>query len=239
MFVALFFVALTVVGGHGSFDVHDLDWSIRPADNFFLFVNGRWLNKTSIPPSQTIVGGIFQTKHENNVKLKIILDDLLRNEDPRHPYPARSVHQQLADFYRAGLDTEAIEQTGLEPLRETLLELEQVSTYQELLVFVAKWYQEMNKDILFEFEVSPDSQNSSIYTIQWKVNRIDSTFSVSSALFSNRDVNFLPAPITSATIRSRRRSVEVKRITFISCSPWAILSWMSPLTWKMPKMFFP
>ena len=219
MFVALFFVALIVVGGHSSFDVNDLDWSIRPTDNFFLFVNGRWLNKTSIPPSQTIVGGIFQTKHENNLKLKIILDDLLRDEDPQHPYPDRSVRQQLADFYRAGLDTEAIEQAGLEPLRETLMELEQVSTYQELLVFVAKWYQEMNKDILFEFEVNPDSRNSSICTIQWKVNRIDSMFSVSSALFSNRDVNFLPAPTTSVTIRSRRRSVEIMCITFISCSP--------------------
>jgi putative endopeptidase len=178
MFVAVFFVALLVAGGHGSFDVRDLDWSIRPADNFFLFVNGRWLNQTSIPPSQTIWGGIVQTKHENNLKLKVILDDLIRTEDPRHPYPTRSVQQQLADFYRAGMNTEAIEQMGLEPLRETLLELEQVSTYEELLFFVARWYQEMNTEIFFEFEVNPDSRNSSINTIQWKVNRLDPTLSV-------------------------------------------------------------
>ena len=170
MFAVIFFVAI-IVGGHGSLDVHDLDWSTSPTNNFFLFVNGRWLNKTSIPPSHTIYGGLYQIKDESTLKSKTILDDLLRTEDPQHPYPAHSIQQQLADFYRAGLDVDAIERTGLEPLRESLMELKEIATYEQLIVFVAKVYREMNTDILFDFMVTPHSRNSSINMIQWKVSR--------------------------------------------------------------------
>ena len=170
MFAVVFFVTI-IVGGHGSFDVNDLDRSIRPTHNFFLFVNGRWLNKTSIPPSQTIYGGLYQTEQENTLKLKTILDDLIRTEDPQHPYPAHSIQQQLADLYRAGLDVDAIDRADLEPLRETLVELKEISTYEQLLVFVAKVYREMNTGILFDFNVTPHSRNSSINLIQWHVSR--------------------------------------------------------------------
>ncbi|HEY4965143.1 MAG TPA: hypothetical protein VII28_02040, partial [Puia sp.] len=31
-------------------DLASIDSSVKPGDNFYLYVNGKWVNKTKIPP---------------------------------------------------------------------------------------------------------------------------------------------------------------------------------------------
>lgn len=151
------------------FDVKELDWSVSPGDNFYLFVNGRWLNKTVIPSSQTAWGVYAEMDYENQFLLKTILDDLIANENITVTYPPGSVKRLLADLYRAGLNEEAVELAGIEPLRESLLELEAVNDYLSLIEFTLKWYKQMNQGILFNFFVEPDEQSSMTYVAHFIV----------------------------------------------------------------------
>ena len=162
-------LALVVAAhGRGLFDVDDLDRSVRPVDDFFLFVNGRWLNRTTIPPSQTATGSIFGMRYENYFKLKRIMDDLISTDRSGVHLPAHSVQRRLADLYSAGLDEQAIERAGIEPIRETLLDLQRVETYQQLIGFLQKWYTETNLGLLFDIAVHADRRNSSVNAAYWK-----------------------------------------------------------------------
>jgi putative endopeptidase len=165
LFLLLFIIIVNI---QGLFNSNDLDWSIRPTDNFFMFANGRWMNRTSIPPSQTVWGGIFQMQYENTYKLKRILDTLIRHEK-RETYPINSAKRKLTDFYTSGLDEKAIERAGIEPLKETLLNLQNVQTYQELITFILNWYKKMDHGLIFYFDVCVDDRNSSVYMVDWRV----------------------------------------------------------------------
>ncbi|CAF1167619.1 unnamed protein product [Adineta steineri] len=166
--LCVFLLFITSINGQGLFDINDLDWSTRPTDNFFMFVNGRWINRTTIPSSETAWGGLYTMKYENTYKLKRILDDLVRHEKAEELYPIDSIERKLTDFYLAGLDEQAREYTGLEPLKQTLIQLHNVQTYQELIEFILNWYIKMNKGLIFDFEVCADDRNSSINMVHWK-----------------------------------------------------------------------
>lgn len=134
--VFLLLLCVILINGEDLLDSTDFDWSIRPNDNFFMFVNGRWINRTTIPSSEVEWGGIYTMKYENKYKLKKILDDLIRNENKELLYSNHSIERQLIDFYLSGLDEQAIEHAGIEPLKETLIELQNIQTYQELITFL-------------------------------------------------------------------------------------------------------
>ena len=165
LLLLLFMITVSV---QGLFDINDLDWSTHPNDNFFMFVNGRWINRTTIPPSQSIWGSIHKTQYENTYQLKRILDDLLRH-DRRESYPVDSIKRKLTDFYISGLDEKAIEHAGIEPLKETLIQLQNIETYQELIMFILNWYKKMDQGLIFAFDVCVDDRNSSVYMANWRV----------------------------------------------------------------------
>ncbi|UJR35374.1 hypothetical protein I4U23_028131 [Adineta vaga] len=169
-FLFLFFVFISSVIGDGEsfFDPNDFDWSIRPADDFFHFINGKWLKQAIIPPSKTEIGSIFTTSHNVLKQLKSILDDLTNNGTSEAPHPVDSIQRKLGDLYLAGLDRLTIEETGIKPLQETLLQLDKVKTYQELIHFILEWYRKMDKGLIFDFDVYPDERNTSLYSPSWK-----------------------------------------------------------------------
>jgi len=152
------------------FDLNDLDRSIPPTDDFFTFVNGRWLNETIIPPSQTQWGSTSTMAYETLFKLKDILDELTRNGTSESPHPGDSVQRKVADLYLSGLDEQNIEKLGIQPLKETFIQLENINTYQELIMFILDWYKKTDQGLLFKFDVHGDERNSSINMAVWRVN---------------------------------------------------------------------
>jgi putative endopeptidase len=168
----VYFLFLIPVNGESFFDINDLDWSIRPSDDFFTFVNGRWVNRTIIPPSQTIWGSVYTMAYENSWKLKGILDELTQNGTSEAPFQVDSVRRKLGDLYLSGLDEKTIEETGIQPLKETFIRLQNVATYQELIMFILDWYKKMDQGLIFQFDVYADERNTSINMPVWRVRHL-------------------------------------------------------------------
>ena len=167
--VVLLFARANSIEVKGFFDNDDLDWLTSPTDDFFQFVNGRWVNRTTIPPSQVGWGGLYQMEDENLSHLKTLLDELTSKGSSPSSYPADSIDRKLGDLYIAALDVQALEQTGLQPLEENLRQINSVSTYEELMIVVLNWYKRSDRGLIFEFEVSVDGRNSSVNMAIWKV----------------------------------------------------------------------
>lgn len=167
LFITIFQI---LVHGKTVFQSEDFDWSIRPTDDFYTFVNGHWIEQTVIPPSLTDWGGLSTITFETLSRLKTILDELTQNGTSQSPHPVGSIYRKLTDLYLAGLDEQTIETVGIEPLRETFVRLNNVQTASELIVFILDWYKRTNQGLLFYFDVYPDEKNSSVNIPVWKVN---------------------------------------------------------------------
>src|SRR4051812_24553027 len=87
-----------------------MDSSVKPGDNFFLFVNGRWLKTAVVPPTETGIGAFLDLYNRTKANLKLILDSVSSNEQPKG-----SLEQKVGDFYASGMDSATIEKRGYDP----------------------------------------------------------------------------------------------------------------------------
>ena len=166
----LFFIPLALVWACSSpsapdseprkfVDLAGIDSTIRPGDNFFMHVNGKWYNSAEIDADQVGVGSYSFL----NIPQKKLLESILE-EVSSGTHPQGSLEQKVGDFYASGMDTAAINARGFEPIQPKLAQIEAISSLPDLEKFlVAEILQ--NNESLISLRISPDDQNSTINII--------------------------------------------------------------------------
>ncbi len=139
--------------------VANMDTTVNPADDFFDFANGGWLKKNPIPGDETGWGiGQLVNKELYDRKLKI-------NQDAAAKKDAQGVEQQIGDFWKAGMDTVAIEKMGLDPLKPELAKINVATNVAELMSVVAGLHK-IGVGVFFDEGVSQDAMNSDVMSFQ-------------------------------------------------------------------------
>ncbi|MFL6374910.1 MAG: M13 family metallopeptidase [Pyrinomonadaceae bacterium] len=93
-------------------DISGMDRTVDPGDDFFMYANGTWFNKTEIPADRTSLG-IFQGIASEVTKRNA---DLISSAQGQNTPEARMV----ADYYAAYMDEARIESLGLAPIKDEL-----------------------------------------------------------------------------------------------------------------------
>lgn len=137
-------------------DVAGIDQSIRPGDDFFRHVNGRWYDTARIADDQVGVGSYRFLNIPQKLLLQNILDSLSRNS-----YPTGTLEQKVGDFYASGMDTMTINNRGYEPLLPLLRRIEEITMVDGIMSFVADGLKAGNGSIV-SVSVSPDNKRSTI-----------------------------------------------------------------------------
>ena len=137
-------------------DLANMDTTIHPGDNFFMYANGAWLKANPIPGDQTRWGS-FNILAENNLKaLHSILDSAAAVKDAK----TGSAVQKVGDFYRTGMDSASIEKAGITPLKDLLARIDNIKDANGLLAEIALEHTE-GLGPVFGFGISPDDKNVS------------------------------------------------------------------------------
>src|SRR5262245_58373664 len=102
---------------YGSFgvDLTQMDTTVRPGDDFYNYVNGKWLAATEIPPDKSFYGTVVTVYEHTEANLHAIVDELAAAK-----HEPGSVDQKVADFYASWMDAAAIEARGFEPIKPYL-----------------------------------------------------------------------------------------------------------------------
>jgi putative endopeptidase len=137
-------------------EITGIDNTVRPGDNFYRYVNGKWYDSISIPATQAGVGAYMFMNYPQRLRLQRILDSVSRGK-----YAAGSIEQMVGDFYASGMDTIAIDKRGFEPIKPTLAKIEAINNVPSLMAFVAREIK-LNNSSIMTFGVGPDDKNSSI-----------------------------------------------------------------------------
>jgi putative endopeptidase len=137
-------------------DLPGIDHSIKPGDNFFRFVNGKWYDTVEIANDQSGVGSYSFLNIPQKKLLQSILDSVSGTRNT-----LGSVDQKVGDFYASGMDMATINKRGYQPVKPILARIDAISNLPSLLNFVAAEMKSGNNSII-GFGVSPDDKNSGI-----------------------------------------------------------------------------
>lgn len=161
LFIA--FLALTACSKHQekkNIAITGIDSTLRPGDDFFKYVNGKWYDSVQIPASQAGVGVYMFMNYPQRMRLQGILDSISQSKNQ-----AGSIAQKVGDFYASGMDTVTIDKRGYTPIKPLLAKIEAINDLPSLMNFVANEVKVNNSSII-AFGVSPDEKNSSMNIAQ-------------------------------------------------------------------------
>ena len=135
----------------------NMDPEVPPHDNFYRFVNGRWLEETEIPSDRSRWGSFDELRETAEQQVLEIITELAEEEAE-----FGSDNQKIGDMFRSFKDTVRIEEAGLTPLEEELQNIDTLSSHQGLLAFWGH-YQPYRFGAPFSVSVAQDLMQSDHY----------------------------------------------------------------------------
>lgn len=131
---------------------------IRPQDDLFGYVNGRWLDTTEIPADRSSWGHFDQLVETSELQVKAIIQELADNgggsEDAR----------KIAALYTSFMDEPAVAERGLEPVRPQLQAVAELRDTRQLAAFLGE-FERTGGSGLFASYVDTDDRDSDRYLV--------------------------------------------------------------------------
>jgi putative endopeptidase len=111
----------------------NFDRSVRPQDDFYLFVNGTWLEKTQIPADKSNYGTFGMLADEVEKNLKGIVEHAAAA-----PGPAGSDSQMIGDLYASYMDEATAESRGPAALQAELAVIDRIGDRAGLIAYFGR-----------------------------------------------------------------------------------------------------
>jgi len=98
-----------------AIDVSLLDSTHKPTDDFFAFVNQKWIDANPIPASKSSWGAFHELQERSSEALRTILE-----ESSAQAYPVSDPRSLIGTFWTAAMDSAGIAKQGWNPLMPDL-----------------------------------------------------------------------------------------------------------------------
>jgi len=141
-------------------DVAGMDLSVRPQDDFFRYVNGRWADSTPIPADQSSYGTFAILRDRAQDAVRTIIE-----AEARAKAAAGTNSQKVGDLYQSYMDDARIEALGITPLTAELSAIARISDRRELPAAFARAAR-LGVRLPFSVNVGADQRNSDQYAVQ-------------------------------------------------------------------------
>ncbi len=131
---------------------------IRPQDDLFGHVNGRWLDETEIPSDRSSWGPFVELADVAEQQVRDIITSLAQT-------PAEELDEDAAkigDLFASFMDTEAIDRLGVRPIEPLLNAVEGLRDVRDLAAFLGE-FERIGGAGLFGSYVDTDDRNSDRY----------------------------------------------------------------------------
>ncbi len=111
-----------------------MDMSVKPGDDFYTYASGNWIKNNPVPAKETRWGSFNVLRDFNIEAVRGLLDDAAANKNA----PAGSVERRVSDFYKAAMDSVAIDKLGYTPIKADLKKLSAINSKQAAIEQIAK-----------------------------------------------------------------------------------------------------
>ena len=154
--------ATTVAPRFGTWgvDLEGMDRSVKPGDDFFKYVNGKWAATTQIPPDQTRYGAFNVLRDLSEARVRAILDRWAADKKLK----AGSDEAKVATIYRTFLDDAAAEKLGVKPIQPQLDAVRKAETRDDVARIMGKSQATFGRSF-FGAAVFEDAKNPEKYAL--------------------------------------------------------------------------
>src|SRR5262245_9174047 len=137
--------------------IDELDPAIRPQDDLFRHVNGRWIARTEIPADRARDGSFRILAEEAENAVREIVEEAAGA-------PEGSEERKLGDLYASFMDADRAEMLGSQPIGQTLAAARAVSSIPELLETLGR-LEQLGIGGLYQLFVDTDPGNPQRYLV--------------------------------------------------------------------------
>ena len=136
-------------------DPDGFDHSVRPQDDLYQHVNGRWLLQTQIPGDKSNYGSFTALDDAARENIRAIIEEAAQN-------PSDQNSRKVGDFYQSFMDTDTISQRGIKPLQDELKAIQNLSSMEDLFRHLG-YLQKIGVGGPIGFFVTTDAKDSNSY----------------------------------------------------------------------------
>lgn len=134
-----------------------LDTSVKPGQDFFRFVNGKWLDQNPIPDDRTRWGSFDELRDKTDKDVQAILNNAIQSGK----YANGTDQNKAIDIYLTVIDSTARNKNGIKPLKPILAKIDAIKNVDELQKYLIEM-EPYGGGGFFGFRVSPDLKNSNL-----------------------------------------------------------------------------
>ena len=139
-----------------TLDSKNMDTSVKPQDDFFLYANGGWIKNTEIPPEYSRWGSFNQLIEQNNDALHKITEKAAKT--PANSKTAPEL-QKVGDYYGSGMDEKAIDAARTKPLQDEFNRIDAIKDRNDVLKEIAHIHS-FGGNVFFRFGSGQDDKDS-------------------------------------------------------------------------------
>lgn len=153
----LFMGAIANAQNSRGINLDYLDTSVKPGQDFFRFVNGKWLDNNQIPDDRTRWGSFDELRDKTDNDVQLILDKAVASKI----YAKGTDQKKAIDIYLTVIDSTARNKNGIKPLKPILAKIDAIKNLEELQKYLIEM-EPFGGGGFFGFRVSPDMKNSNL-----------------------------------------------------------------------------
>jgi predicted metalloendopeptidase len=137
-----------------------VDPTVRPQDDFYKYVNGKWLQTTEIPADKSSVSTFTALDDEEQQQLRTLIQDASKVA-AASPDPDQ---RKIGDLYSSFMDEAALETLGVKPLQAEFARIDALEDKSAIPALIAH-YNRIGVDAPYDIGVEQDARDSSKYVI--------------------------------------------------------------------------
>lgn len=136
---------------NSGLDISTVDPQVRPQDDLFRYMNGRWIAETDIADDRPLEGSFTQLRDEAEIAVHRIIEDAASAGAE-----GSALQEKIGDLYNSFMDEERIESAGPAPVAADIAAVYATSSSSELMALMGRLAAEGMAG-LYQFYINNDA----------------------------------------------------------------------------------
>src|SRR5690554_826776 len=115
---------------HSGVELNNLNTAVKPSDDFFKYINGKWLERTEIPADRARWGSFDELRERAEQQVLVIIHELAAAGGEQG-----SNAQKIGDLFNAYLNVDRINSLGLAPIQSHFDRINALTNHKDLAAF--------------------------------------------------------------------------------------------------------
>jgi putative endopeptidase len=148
-----------------------VDHSVRPQDDLYRYLNGKWLDSFQLPADKGTYGSFTYVDDTTQEQLRGLVDDLVQAQAPAQARAQTQAGansgaeaQKITDLYQSFMDEARLETLGLKPLQAEFAAIDALADKKDIAALIAH-LNRIGAAAPFDSYVNQDARNSLQYAV--------------------------------------------------------------------------